>query len=153
MGSKREDRAEGVRGWRETRVNEPPKKDNHGEKDNALLLDLDAGQKFLLQYIGLIEEQDQMDMSQEGAGTDCVERLERVVDPVHLGTSVRVNHDTNRLWCENAAHHGVRYFALVSPFWLTDFPASSYWLLQGTLAAVRMKCPENPKRRGRADGT
>ncbi len=29
-----------------------------------------------------------MDMSQEGAGTYRVERLEGVVDPIHLGTRV-----------------------------------------------------------------
>jgi len=58
------------------RVNKRRKRANDGEMDNALLLDLDASQQFLLQYIRLIEEQDQMDMSQEGAGTYRVERLE-----------------------------------------------------------------------------
>jgi hypothetical protein len=59
-----------------------------GEMDDVLFLDLETGQQFLLQYIGLIEEQNQMDMSQEGAGTYGIECLERVVDPVHLGTRV-----------------------------------------------------------------
>jgi len=49
-----------------------------------ILLDFEASQEFLLQYIRLIEEQDQMDMFQEGVGADCVESLEGVVDSVHL---------------------------------------------------------------------
>jgi len=56
--------------------------------NNALLLDLNASQQLLLQYIRLIEEQDHMDMSQERAGAYRVECLEGVVDPVHLGTRV-----------------------------------------------------------------
>lgn len=56
--------------------------------NNALLLDLNAGQQLLLQDIRFIEEQDQMDMSQKGAGTYRVERLEGIVDPIHLGTRV-----------------------------------------------------------------
>jgi hypothetical protein len=64
---------------------------------NALLLDFEASQEFLLQYIRLIEEQDQMDMFQEGVGADCVESLEGVVDSIHLGTR------------KSVVGHGTRY--------------------------------------------
>ena len=97
----------------ETGVNKRRKRTNYGERDDALLLDLDAGKEFLLEYIRLIEEQDQMDVSQEGAGTDRIEGLEGIVDSVHLGTRVSVTTQID-IDARNAAHHGVPKFAMVS---------------------------------------
>lgn len=88
--------------------------------NDALLLDFNTRQQFLLQDIRLIEEQDQMDMSQEGAGTYRVERLEGVVDPIHLGTRVSgpVQHNRNGLRRENAVHHGFMFVSSHSENWI-----------------------------------
>jgi len=108
----------------ETGVNKRQKRTNYGERDDALLLDLDAGKELLLEYIRLIEEQDQMDVSQEGAGTDRIEGLEGIVDSVHLGTRVSVTTQID-IDARNAAHHGVPKFAMVSlDSGKMDMPAS-----------------------------
>ena len=61
-----------------------------GKRDkNAQFPDFEASEEFLLEDIRLIEKEDQVDVSQEGAGTDRVECLEGIVDPIHLvGTRV-----------------------------------------------------------------
>jgi hypothetical protein len=89
---------------------------NYGEVNNALLLDLNAGQQLLLQYIRFIEEQNQMDMSQERAGTYRVERLEGVVDPVHLGTRVSGAVTIQYEWNMARECRPSRLYARATPF-------------------------------------